>query len=221
MKKVKSFDAFVNESSAETNNGLITKEIEITFDIEWNESIGKVKDKFTLAMSPDSTGVFGIGKDIEKFSGLKPQEAKEYKETPDDAYIYGLCNIMNGGEDIYFWTNGNRLKGAGKQNGMWPAIIEQISHEAGVHLTRKILTRAIAKNKGIDLSNDDWVKNNYGSGEYMWPGMGDNEDKKNPIILIDEEAFATAAGLICQQVTPHFIEMATAYFPELATQNVK
>jgi hypothetical protein len=217
MKGLKTFDQFVNESISEENIGLVSKEISVSFDIDWNENIGKVEDTFTLAMSPDSTGVFAIGKDIEKFAGLKLAEAKEYKETDEDAYVYGLCNIMNGGKDIYFWTNGNRLKGASKQNGMWPAIIEQISHEAGVHLTRKILTRAIAKNKGIDISNEDWVKHNYGSGEYMWPGMGDTDDKKNPIIIIDEEAFATAAGIICQHVTPHFIEMASSYLPKLKT----
>lgn len=221
MKHIVNFDSFINEASvktineAETSAKTVTKVIKVSFDIDWNKEIGKVEDEFTLAFSPNSTGVFSLGKDVEKFSGLTLKDAKEYKESPDDAYIYGLCNIMNGGADIFFWNNGTRLSGAAEQNGIWPAVMEQISHEC-MHLTRKILTRAIAKNKGIDITNEDWVKANYGGGEYFWPAIGDNEDKKNPIVIIDEEAFATALGLVVQTVTPDFLEMASSYIPQLA-----
>ena len=195
-----------------------TKKVNVSFDIDWNENIGKVEDEFTLAFSPDSTGVFSLGKDIEKYSGIPEEEVKRDvaagKEKPEDAIIYGLCNIMNGGTDIYFWNNGMRLAGAAKKDGIWPAVIEQISHECN-HLTRLILTRAIAKKKGADISKGEWVTYDFGSGEYFWPASGDVDDKKNPLVLIDEEAHATALGIVAQTVTPHFLEMASNYIPEL------
>jgi hypothetical protein len=218
MKNLLNYEDFLNEAISGTGNVTTTKKIKIKFKID-NESIGDVDDEFTLSFSPDSTGVFSIGKDIEKYCGIPEkdviQDVKDGKENPSDAIIYGLCNIMNGGSDIYFWNNGTRLSGASKKDGLWPAIIEQISHEC-THLTRLILTRAIAKNKGIKIGNGDWITHDYtGSGEYFWPAIGDNEDKKNPIVLIDEESFATALGLIVQTTTTHFLEMASNYIPEL------
>jgi hypothetical protein len=133
------------------------------------------------------------------------RDVKAGKEKPEDAIIYGMCNVMNGGADIYFWNNGTRLSGYAQENGILPTVMEQISHEAGVHLTRLILTRAILKKKGIKIENGDWVSE-------PWPSMGDD----SKVDLIDEEAFATAAGLIVQTVTPHFLEMASVYIPQLA-----
>ncbi len=215
MKKVKLFEAFINEDEAP--KGLVTKVINFEYDFsDVNKDLGLVKDSFTLAMSPDSTGVFALGDDVEKFSGLTLKEAKEYNETPDDAYIYGLCNMMNGGKDWFFWTNGTRLAGAAAKVGTWPALIEQISHEAGVHAARKMTTRAIAKNKyGIDCIDEEWVKHDYGNGEYYWPAVGDAPNEKNPIVMINEEDFATLGGKICELITNDFIEMAKAYLPEL------
>jgi hypothetical protein len=218
MRELPSFNDFILES-VDQSHQTIVKRIPIEFDIDWNTAIGKVKDEVYLSMSPDSSGVFTIGEDVEKYCGLKEEEIlrdlKAGKETPDGAIIYGLCNTMNGGKDVYFWTNGKRLAGAAKNNGLWPAIMEQISHEAGVHLTRQILTRAIAKNQGADIEKGEWIKFDYGSGEYFWPSVGDNGDKKNPIVIIDEESFATAAGLIVQTVTEEFLKMASDYIPEL------
>lgn len=192
--------------------------INFDFKIE-NKRIGEIRDCVTLAMSPDSTGVFALGADIEKFSGLPEadilRDVKAGKESKDDAIIYGLCNIMNGGKDIYFWTNGTRLGGAAEKSGIWPAIMEQVSHEC-THLARTLICRAIAKNEGISIENEDWVKHDWGSGEYMWPAMGDPDDKKNPIVLIDEESFATTVGLVVQKITPHFLKMAAAYIPQMA-----
>jgi hypothetical protein len=216
MKHIPSFTNFLNE--AETSAKTVTRVIKVSFDIDWNKEIGKVEDQFTLAFSPDSTGVFTIGRDVEKYCGIPEEEVKRDvaagKEKPEDALIYGLCNTMNGGADIYFWNNGTRLSGVAVENGIWPAVMEQLSHEC-VHLTRQILTRAIAKNKGADISKGEWIKFNYGGGD-SWPAVGENEDKNNPIVLIDEEAFATAVGLVVQTTTPHFLEMASAYIPQLA-----
>jgi len=207
MKHIPSFDNFLNE--AEVASKTVTKVVSVSFDIDWNENIGKVEDSFTLAFSPDSTGIYTIGKDIEKFIGIPEadvvRDVKAGKEKPEDAIIDGIFNVMNGGADIFFWNNGTRLSGTAEQNGIWPAVLEQISHEAGVHLTRLILTRAILKKKGIKIENGDWVNE-------PWPSMGDD----SKVDLIDEEAFATAAGLVVQTVTPHFLEMASAYIPQLS-----
>lgn len=221
MKNIQTFDEYINESNeineAEASKGLVTKIIKFKHDFsDVNKDIGLIEDTFTLAISPDSTGVFKLGDDVEKFSGLKLKEAEEYDEKADDAYIYGLCNIMNGGKDIFFWTNGNRLKGAADKVGMWPAIIEQISHEAGVHLARKFATRAIAKTKyNIDINGEEWIKHDYGNGEYYWPAIGDAPNENNQIVMINEEDFSTLAGKICEAITNDFIEMAKAYLPEL------
>lgn len=181
---------------------------------------GKYKDSFVLAMGDTSIDLYSLGNDIEKFSGLTLKEAKEYNETPDDAYIYGLCNIMNGGKDFYFWTNGTRLAGAAKKSGVLPALIEQISHEAGVHLARKTVTRLIAQSKGVSVKNEDWITYDYGGGEYMWPAVGDPDDPKNPIVLIGEEAFAGVSGTLCQIITNEFIKMASNYILNLKFLNV-
>lgn len=219
------FDSFINEATAKTVNEAaasvqtVSKVVKVSFEIDWNENIGKVEDEFTLAFSPNSTGVFVLGSDVEKYSGIPEadviRDVKAGKDKPEDAIIYGLCNIMNGGSDIYFWNNGTRLSGAATENGIWPAVIEQISHECN-HLTRLILTRAIAKKKGVNIENGEWITFDYGSGEYFWPASGDIDDKKNPLVLIDEEAHATALGIIAQTVTPHFLEMASTYIPQLA-----
>jgi hypothetical protein len=131
----------INENSSKEYK-IQKKKITIEFEIDWNEAIGKVKQEITLAMSKDSIGLFKLGKDIEKFSGLTLKDAQKQKETPDDAYVYGLCNIMNGGKDLFFWTNGTRLAGAAKKSGILEAIIEQISHEC-VHLTRLVLSKHV------------------------------------------------------------------------------
>ena len=220
MSYVKSFGGYLNEDTAKgIGENLETKVIPISFDIEWNKEIGKVEDKITLAMSKDSAGVYKIGKDVEKYMGIPEadvvRDIKAGKEKPNDAIIYGMCNIMNAGSDVYFWTNGSRLAGSAAKVGIWPAIMEQISHEC-LHLTRLLLTRAIAKNKKVNIGSGDWITFDYGAGEYSWPAVGDPNDKTPKIIMIDEEAFATAEGLVVQAVTPHFLDMASAYIPQLA-----
>lgn len=223
MKHIKTFEGFSSVNEAEIPVRTVRKVVKVAFDIDWNENIGKVEDEFTLAFSSDSTGVFSLGRDVEKYCGISEADVKRDvaagKEKPEDALIYGLCNIMNGGADIYFWNNGMRLSGAAAQNGIWPAVIEQISHECN-HLTRLILTRAIAKKKGVNIENGEWITFDYGSGEYFWPASGDVDDKKNPLVLIDEEAHATALGLVAQTVTPHFLEMASAYIPQLVASKI-
>lgn len=201
MESLKSYNEFINES--------INRETMKRVFVSFNTDLGKVEDSFILAMSDDSTGLYRIGKDIEKFCGIPEKDViadvKAGRDRPDGAVIYGMSNIMNGGRDIYFWTNGTRLVGAINKIGLLPAICEQVSHEC-IHLTRKILTRHIAKLKGASLENEEWVKFDFGAGEYNWPGIGDMVDS-NPLIQIDEEVFATALGLVVQETITHFMEM--------------
>jgi hypothetical protein len=170
-----------------------------------------INDSFVLAFSTDSRGIFSIGNDIEKYTGVSEQDANDYvaqgKELPSDALIMGMCNIMNGGKDIYFWNNGMRIKGSVDIMGLWPAIIEQISHEAGVHLTRLILTRYHLKMKGISIDTGEWI-------DTEWPAIGDLDDN-TPIVGIDEETFATVNSGIVSMITPTFLKMAARYVPEL------
>ena len=200
MKNVKNFEeyvGFIKEQSKSEN--LLTKVIEISFDIDWNSNIGKVSQEITLAMSPNSLGMYELSSDVEKFTGLPKKDAEEYDETPDDAFVYGMCNVMNGGKDLFFWTNGIRLGGAVKKDGLWPAIMEQVSHEC-IHLSRLILAKHILEKGG----SEDWVSES-------WPSIGDDE-KEN---LIDEESFATTEGFVVQQITNEFLKMASNFVPEL------
>lgn len=191
-----------------------TKVINFKFDIgNFGDGLKSIDDTFTFSMSKDSSGVFKIGKDVEKFCGIKEaeviQQVAEGKDRPEDAIIYGLTNIMNGGKDIYMWINATRYKGMSKKIGAIPAIVEILSHEA-VHLSRLLLVRAIAKSKKLNLSTEEWIKYNYGAGEYNWPTMGE-ANSKNKLIQSDEESFATIVGLVTQEIAPHFLKMLEKY----------
>ena len=84
-------------------------------DAEWN--LGKIETEITLAMGDHSKDLYTLSDDISDFNGIPAKEAQTYKETTTDALIYGMTNIMNGGDDIYFWTNGTRMKGEVQKHG--------------------------------------------------------------------------------------------------------
>jgi hypothetical protein len=204
MRHINTFQSFVksvNEKD-EDNSSVTKKLITLEFDIDWNENIGKVKQDVTLAMSPSSLGMYELGNDIEKFTGLPKADAEAAKETPDDAFVYGMCNIMNGGKDIFQWHNGTRLAGEAKKIGIWPAIFEQLSHES-VHLARIVLSKHIFEPKyGYKAGNEWYIQNLQ---------IGDDPETN----LVDEESFATVQGLIVQKLVNEFLNMASTYIPEL------
>jgi hypothetical protein len=195
---------------------IFSKVVKLKFNLN-SDVIKIIDDKATIAMSTNSTGVYTIGKDVEKYCGIPEEEVKRDvaagKDRPEDAIIYGLTNIMNGGKDIYLWVNGTRLQGMSKKVGTWPAIIEILSHES-THLAKLILTRAIAKQKGIDVDGPKWITYDYGAGEYNWPTNGDINDG-NPLIQIDDETFATVVGYINQHIITQFLDMAKEFLPGL------
>ena len=239
MKQLKYFTDFLNEakeseflidypgtgsikytiSDSPSDDATVAKKYEFEMNITHPDAAaftGKtIKDHVIMAFSENSKGVFSIGDDVEKFTGLKEKEAAEYKETPQDAYIFGLVNTFNGGDGLFFFNNGTRLAGASEGNNSMLAIMEQLQHEAGIHLAHQLLVRATANDLGVNITNEDWIKHDYGSGEYMWPAIGDINDKNNPIVRIDGESFAMFSGLLCAMLMEGFFEMASKYMPEL------
>jgi hypothetical protein len=242
MKHIKLFEDFLNEEKTGNNSfelsypgtyiakwsvndapgdeNTVAKKFDFTIKVEHPDSMitgTTIKDSFTVAFSKDSRGVYSLGEDVEKFMGIPEADAiknvEDGKEKKDDALIYGLSNIMNGGKDIYFWNNGLRIGGAAEYAGPMIALIEQISHEAGVHLNRLVLTRHIAREKGVSTDNEDWITYDYGFGEYCWPAIGDANDKTPKIIAIDEETFATVGGAIVSIVLDEFLKMASKHIP--------
>jgi hypothetical protein len=185
-------EGLLNETPSEVQ----VKKINISFELFDGT---KISEDITLAMSPNSQGLFELGDNIEKYTGLSLKDAQEYNETPDDAYIYGLVNTMNDGQDIYFWTNGTRLAGKAKKLGTQTAIIEQLAHE-GLHLTRAILAKSLMGDK-------------FPTGE--WPSMGEQDND-----TIEEEQLTTALSFVIEHITPSFIEMAKEYIPELNDQSI-
>ena len=202
--------------------GIFAKKYDFEFEITMEDSTlsgEKIKQTAIMSISDDSTGVFALGDDVEKFSGIPEKEVKKDvaagKESENDAIIYGLVNIINGGKDMYFWTNGTRLKGQAKNVSSMSAVIEQIAHEVGVHLTRQLLVKTVAQKLKVDITNEDWITHDYGAGEYMWPAVGETNDKAPEIIAIDEETFATTGSAMISMFTDGFFEMATNYLPNL------
>jgi hypothetical protein len=196
---------------------VFSKAVKLKFNLD-SDVIKLIDDEVTIAMSVDSTGVYKIGKDVEKYCGIPEKDVikdvQAGKDRPEDAIIYGLTNIMNNGKDIYFWTNGTRLNGVSKKIGALPAIIEQISHEC-THVARLVLTRAIAKKNKVNINGPEWITYDYGAGEYNWPTMGDMNEK-NKLIQIDEENFAYILGKITEAITPTFIQMAKQFMPNIS-----
>jgi len=209
FKHLRESSNFVKEAKESSNQ---VKKIKIVIgskeamqDPEWKSSgFGKIESEITLSMGDHSKDCFALAPDIGEYNGLDKKEADNYKETPTDAMIYGMSNIMNEGQDIYFWTNGTRFSGAVKQYGLWPELFDQVSHEM-THIARLIATKHILKPK----LGKDWYKGE--GGKYVWPPIDDTEEKGH----ISEQAFAFMLGESIKQMIPDFMKMAVKYVPEL------
>ena len=178
---------------------------EAMLDPEWKSSgFGKIESEITLAMGDHSKDCFALAPDIGKYNGLEKKEAENYNEIPSDTMIYGMSNIMNGGDDIYFWTNGNRFKGGVEKYGLWPELFDQVSHEMS-HISRLIITKHILKPK----LGKDWAKGE--GGNFEWPPIDDTEKKGH----ISEQAWCFIVGESIKQMIPDFMKMAEKYVPEL------
>jgi hypothetical protein len=213
MKKIKLFDQFVSENTTKLTEaldaGVVTKVVKLQFDI--SDEI-KIDDEVLLALGPDAAGMFSIAEDIEKWTGLKKADAEAYDTKPTDAYLYGMSNVMNGGANMFLWITMDRLKGDAESSGsLFAAMMDVLPHEC-FHLAKKVLVRHQAKKLGVSLEGDEWIKHDYGQGEYVWPSEGDHKD---PMVVMSEEDFAWIYGYITKAVAPVFIELGKTMIPEL------
>jgi len=213
MKHVELFEQFISENTTKLTEaldaGVVTKVVKLQFDI--SDEI-KIDDEVLLALGPDAVGMFSIAEDIEKWTGLKKAEAEAYDTKPTDAFLYGMSNVMNGGADMFLWITMDRLKGEAEASGsLFAAMMDVLPHEC-FHLAKKVLARHQAKKLGVSLKGDEWIKHDYGQGEYTWPSEGDHKD---PMVVMSEEDFAWVYGYITKAVAPVFIELGKTIIPEI------
>lgn len=141
--------------------------------------LGKVLCRFVVAMAKGSDKVFSLGQDVEKYSGLSLKDAMRSGEDESDGYFHALTNVMNGGEDIFFYVNAQRHRGVIKDRGELISFVELLSHES-VHIARMCIVKQMLKSK-------DWVN-------MKWSCIGEDS------CGIDEESFATVVGEISGRV---------------------
>ena len=180
-----------------TSKSLKTKWVDIKINLDSNPHTKNIHERVLLAIGDHSKDMFDIEQDIDYYTGLSKKEAEEYKETPTDAYVYGMVNLMNDSHDIFMFHNKTRLLGEIKRIGIIPAVFEQLSHEC-LHLTRLLLNKVYYEKQG---------KTMYEVLEDNWPTMGEVDDKSNPLVIYDEESFCGAHGLITQQIASAFVDM--------------
>lgn len=214
MKHTKLFNEFINNSTSNSltealDPGVFTRLVK--FDINVNDEFGTIQDEVLLALGPDAVGMFSIAEDIEKWTGLKKADAEAYDTKPTDAFLYGMNNVMNGGGDMFLWITMDRLKGDAEQSSVFEAVMDVLAHEC-LHLTKKLMTRQHAKNLGVSIDGEEWIKHDYGQGEYVWPTEGDHDD---PMVILSEEDFAWTHGFVCKTMAPVFIELGKNFIPEL------
>lgn len=163
---------------------MVKKEYDTSLTVS---GLGKIPVRFVLAMGRNSVDVFKLGTDVEKFSGLSLDDARKYSDSPDSAYIFGLCNLMNGGKDIYYYTNAGRMKGRMDKIGTEAALLERNTYEL-IHLAFLLLAR--------------WKHNGRGEWWNMkWPCVGyDGCD-------IDEEQFVEFVGKLGELIGSDYIKM--------------
>lgn len=171
-------------------SGTYKKYIPLSFNLP-TISKSKISEKILLAMSNNTIGMFSLADDIEEITGIKKVDAEKYTEIPTDALVYGMSNVCNGGQDIFFWTNGGRLSGEIESVGVFRAITEHLSHEC-VHLSKLILKRILYPN------DEEWFKKD----------LIVSDEKK---IITDEETFATIEGQLTEQLITPFMNMAAKY----------
>jgi len=142
-----------------------------------------------FAIGYESLDMFDLAPDIEKTTGISKQSALDYKETPSDARVYGMCNIMNvkdGACDIFFFINATRLINDIGEYGLQKGGGNIIAHEA-FHLTQLMLMRN-------QLGLNWWKKD--------WPGIGGSMEDN-----IDGEVFASVQGSVGAQMAAFASEL--------------
>jgi hypothetical protein len=161
---------------------MVKKEYNTTFVIG---SLGKMKIRFTLAMAKGSMAMFALGKNIDKWTGKTVQEARGYGDSPDSAYIFGMCNVMNDGDDVFYYTNASRMKGRIEDIGMEAALLERNTYELG-HLAFLMFAMNMVK-------EDKWVLG-------KWPCVGEGCE-------ITEEEYVEMLGKLGELIGVDYMRM--------------
>jgi hypothetical protein len=161
---------------------MVKKEYNTTFVIG---SLGKMKIRFTLAMAKGSMAMFALGKNIEKWTGLSMEEARKYGDSGDSAYIFGVCNVMNDGEDVFYYTNASRMQGRMDKIGVEAALLERNTYEMG-HLAFLMFAMNLVKGKG-------WATD-------VWPCVGEGCD-------VTEEEYVEMLGKLGELIGEDYMKM--------------
>ena len=161
-----------------------------------------VKLDYWLAVGKTWRDVFKLGADVEKFSGLSLAEGEKYKGS--GSYIFSLCNIMDGGKEVFFFTDGSRMKEwikqkqakYGKDVGEGMAMTERLAYEF-IHLARL----CIAKELLWPEYKERWV-------EVKWPEVGEeDEEDEDDDIYISESSLVEVVGKLVEQAYDDFALM--------------
>jgi hypothetical protein len=90
------YDIKWTTTDLDLGEGIFAKKYDFEFEMTMEDSAvfgEKIKQTVVMSMSDDSTGVFALGDDVEKFSGIPEEEVKKDvaagKESENDAIIYG------------------------------------------------------------------------------------------------------------------------------------
>ena len=167
--------------------------------------IDQVIHFFVGESSADFFNMFGAknAQEVSKWCGIPVEDfdkhMKEKGGEENDALIMGMSNVV-GPNIIYQWHNGTRMRGVSKKIGIWPALLEEISHES-VHTARLVLCRQYYFDKGI---GEKWVED---PTVKEWLSIGDNP-KNN---IIDEETFATVQGKIVEVLADKYLTFMNKY----------
>ena len=209
MKNISSFIEFSSLNEALKPDLLRNQYYKCRFKLETeNPEIPKIDQVihfFVGESSSDFFNMFGPGyaQEVSKWCGIPVEDfdkhMKEKGGEEDGALIMGMSNVV-GPNIIYQWHNATRMRGAVKEHGLWPALLEEISHES-IHTARLVLARQYYFNKGI---GEKWVEE---PTVKEWISIGDNP-KKN---IIDEETFATVQGKIVEALTTKYLAFMNKY----------
>ena len=148
-------------------------------------SLGKMKIRFTLAMAKGSMAMFALGKNIEKWTGKTMAEARDYGDSPSSAYIFGMCNVMNDGDDVFYYTNASRMKGRIDDIGIESTLLERNNYEMA-NLTFLMFAMNLVKGK-------NWATD-------RWPCVGEGCD-------VTEEEYVEMIGKLGELIGEDYMKM--------------
>ena len=175
---------------------------DVKSDPEWVASrLNVFRSELTILVGTHSKDILKLSKDVPDFNGIKKEELENYSESENDAKIYGMSNLMNQGNDIYFFTNSTRLMGGIKQNGLLPEIFDFLTHEM-THATRLMICKDFFMRNGI---HENFHK------QIIWPEINDSNSDNS----ITEQTFAFILGISIRNILPVWLGQVAKHIPEI------